>query len=614
LATGSNTPFRSLRAFPLRSLREPALGVNFFTIRVTPFVLKSKLHTLPPPKIEPMIEVRIRPRRWSHFFSVLALIVTTGVATAQQDEKELEPVTSTYAITNATVIQAPGRRVEKATVIIRNGLIQSVGKGLAIPPEAIEIKGDSLFVYAGFIDGLSRTGVTKPKDEGQRERVANPGNPPPERAGITPQTDVRNLLNPGDKSVEELRNTGFTVAQVVPYGVLLPGSASVVALNGKSSDQMVLAGRSSLYSELSANQGVYPSNALGIMAKWRDLYRQAAQAKAYDGMYAANRSGLPRPETNRILEAFYPVVDKSIPVLFKAEKLVDIHRILTLKSDLGFPLVLADVKEGWDVTDKIKASGAKVFLSLDLPEEAKDDKKKDAKTDPETIALEKRKADFIAKYDAQAAVFQKAGIKFGFAALDVKSANVQSHLRRMIKAGLTEDQALAALTTSPAELLGMSDRLGSVDNGKIANLVLSDKPYFDEKAKVKYVFVDGLMFKLEDKPAKKEGEAKVEIAGTWTVISDTPQGKSETSLTISKNGDSNYGGKVTTTRLPQPIDLTKVELDGNSLKYSYAITMNSQSLTIEVDATVDGDTFKGTATAGSYGSFPVEGKKDPKQD
>lgn len=209
-----------------------------------------------------MIPLRIRPR-WSTLLHGLAFCaLVPGSALAQQgqqppEEKELAPVTRTYAITNATIIQGPGRKLEGGTVIIKDGLIQSVGKGLAVPAEAIQIKGDSMHIYAGFIDGLSRTGVTKPKEEGQRERVTNPGNPPPERAGITPQVDVRTLINPADKSIEEMRNAGFTVAQVVPYGVLLPGSATVIALNGKPVDQMVLASKSSLYSELSGNQGVY---------------------------------------------------------------------------------------------------------------------------------------------------------------------------------------------------------------------------------------------------------------------------------------------------------------------------------------------------------------------
>jgi hypothetical protein len=123
----------------------------------------------------------------------------------QQEERELAPVSRTYAITNATVVQGPGRKMEQATVVVKDGLITAVGKNISIPPEAIVIKGDSLHIYAGFIDGLSRTGVIKPKEETNRERPKDPGNPTPEVAGINPQNDVRTALNPGDKSVEEMR-------------------------------------------------------------------------------------------------------------------------------------------------------------------------------------------------------------------------------------------------------------------------------------------------------------------------------------------------------------------------------------------------------------------------
>ncbi|MFN7258922.1 MAG: hypothetical protein ACK5TU_03385, partial [Cyclobacteriaceae bacterium] len=364
---------------------------------------------------------------------VLALLVCSFSLFAQ-DEKELKPVTRTYAITNVNVVQAPGKKVDMATVLIKDGLITAVGKGVAIPADAIVIKADSMYVYAGFIDGLSRVGVTKPKEEVGRDRVKDPGNPAPERAGITPQNDVRGSLNASDKSIEDLRNIGFTVAQVVPYGNLLPGQSSIVLLSGKSADQMVLVSNSSLYSELSGANGVYPNTTMAVIAKWRELYRQASQAKSYQSLYASNRVGLERPGSDRVLEAFYPVIDQRIPVLFKSEKMLDAHRIITLKNDLGFSLMLADVKEGWPVLSKIKVSGAKVFLSLDLPEEAKkDDKKSGGKSDkkadstktkevakPKTAAdlerdaLEKRKSEAIANYTTQASVFNKAGVSFGF--------------------------------------------------------------------------------------------------------------------------------------------------------------------------------------------------------
>jgi imidazolonepropionase-like amidohydrolase len=569
---------------------------------------------------------------------VLALLVCSFSLFAQ-DEKELKPVTRTYAITNVNVVQAPGKKVDMATVLIKDGLITAVGKGVAIPADAIVIKADSMYVYAGFIDGLSRVGVTKPKEEVGRDRVKDPGNPAPERAGITPQNDVRGSLNASDKSIEDLRNIGFTVAQVVPYGNLLPGQSSIVLLSGKSADQMVLVSNSSLYSELSGANGVYPNTTMAVIAKWRELYRQASQAKSYQSLYASNRVGLERPGSDRVLEAFYPVIDQRIPVLFKSEKMLDAHRIITLKNDLGFSLMLADVKEGWPVLSKIKVSGAKVFLSLDLPEEAKkDDKKSGGKSDkkadstkakevakPKTAAdlerdaLEKRKSEAIANYTTQASVFNKAGVSFGFSSLSAKPKDIPANLRRMIAAGLSEDAALAALTTTPAQLLGLSDRMGTVENGKMANLVISDKSYFNEKAKVRYVFVDGVMYKLEVKeenlPAGQAGKsdpnAKVEIEGSWSTVTQTPQGSNDGKVTFKKDG-SGYKGTVSGGRLPAPADLTSVTLEGNKLSYSYSLSFGGNSIKVDVEATVEGDSFKGNASIGLRGSFSIEGTKNPK--
>lgn len=553
-----------------------------------------------------------------------------------QEEPVLGPVSRTYALTNVNIIQAPGRKVDMGTVVIKNGLIQNVGKNISIPADAIVIKADSMYVYAGFIDGLSRVGVTKPKEEQggagrDRERPKDPGNPPAERAGITPQNDVRNALNPEDNSVSELRAVGFTTAQVVPYGGMLPGNSAIVLLGGSSADNMVLVNKTALYSELTNAERVYPSTVIGVMAKWRELYRQASLVKGYDGAYASNRNGIERATPDRISEAFYPVIDKKIPVLFKAEKLLDVNRIATLQSDLGFTLTLAEVKEGWDVINKIKASKAKVFLSLELPEDKKKEEKKEGEkkegekketkpaenkpktpADIEKEALEKRKNDFIAKYTGQASAFQKAGITYGFSTLSVKPKDIPANLRRMIAAGITEDQALAALTTTPAQLLGLSDRLGTIDNGKMANLVVSDKPYFNEKAKVRYVFVDGLMYKQEvkeEKKADKNGKA-AEVAGGWSYTADTPQGKNTGKIKIKKDGDG-YTGTITSSFSEKEYEMKDVAVSGSSLTFYYNADFGGNSLKVEFSLTVDGNSFEGTMTAGNFGSFPVQGTKEP---
>jgi imidazolonepropionase-like amidohydrolase len=556
-----------------------------------------------------------------HQWTSVLLVLLFPVLAFAQDDQELAPVTRTYAITNVNIIQGPGRKIDMGTVLVKDGLITAVGKSVVVPPDAIVIKADSMYIYAGFIDGMNRAGVIKPKEE-TKEKIKDPGNPPADRAGITPQADVRNSLNPADKGLEDLRSVGFTAAQVVPYGNLLPGQAAVVLTGSSSADAMVIVSRSAMYSELTGAPNIYPATILGVMAKWRELYRQASQSKSYEALYASNRSGLERPTTDRTLEAFYPVIDQKMSVLFKSEKLLDATRILTLKNDLNFQLMLADLKEGWPITAKVKASGAKVFLSLDLPEEVKkDDKAKAAPAnnakpqtaaDQEKEALDKRRVDAVANYTSQAANYQKAGIAFGFSGMSVKTKDIPANLRRMIAAGLSEDAALAALTTTPSQMLGLSDRMGTIDNGKMANLVISDKSYFNEKAKVRYVFVDGVMYKMDVKETKKgDPNAKVEIEGSWSTVSQNPQGNVDGKVTFRKDG-SGYKGTVSGGRIPAPVDLNDVTLEGNTLSYNYTITFGSNPVKIEVEVKVEGDTFKGTSSVAQRGSFPIEGSKDPK--
>ena len=560
----------------------------------------------------------------------LALLLLMPAVLFAQDEKDLAPVTRTYAITNVNIIQGLGRKIDQGVIIMKDGLITSVGKGITIPADAIVIKADSMYVYAGFIDGLSHTGVTKPKED-SKERPKDPGNPSPAVAGINPQVDVRSFLNPADKSVEDARSVGFTVAQVVPYGNLLPGQSAIVLMGGKSADDMMLVNKTALYSELTGASNVYPATIIGVMAKWRDLYRNAIISKSNESIYASNRAGLTRPVADHILEAFYPVIEQKMPVLFKAEKILDVQRVFTLKSDLGFPLVLADVKEGWPMINKIKTSGVKVFLSVDLPEEKKkDDKKKDdlpagqagkketapkPKTsgDIEKEGLEKRKAEAIANYAAQASGFQKAGIPFGFSTMSAKAKDIPANLRRMIAAGLSEDAALAALTTTPAQLLGLSDRMGTIDNGKMANLVISDKPYFNEKAKVRYVFVDGIMYKLEAKEApKKTDGVKVVANGSWSYTTETPQGTGTGKLVI-KDDNGNLSGTITNSMANKETEIKNASLDGSTLTFAFDFDAGGNTMTIDVSVGIDGDTFEGTMNVASFGSFPIKGTKDPKK-
>jgi len=552
------------------------------------------------------------------FYMLMAFLIPKQ--SLAQDEVKLSPVSRTYAITNVNIVQAPGRKIEMGTVIIQNGIITVVGKTAKIPADAQIIKADSMYVYAGFIDGLSNIGITKPRDEQRREREKDPGNPSYERAGITPFTEVRSLINPAEKSIEEWRAVGFTTTHTVPYGNMLPGKGAIIQLGGDNADKMILNNNTAVFAQLSGAQGVYPNTVIAVMSKFRELYTNASLNKNYESMYAQNRAGLSRPNSDRVLESFYPVIDKRIPMLFKAERLLDIHRVVNLKNELGFPLMIGDVKEGWDVISKLKTPDTKVFLSLELPEVIKKEEKENveakkdkSRADIEKDALDKRKAETVTNYEAQAAAFRNAGIAFGFSTMSAKSKDVHANIRRMIAAGLPEDVALASLTTTPAQLLGIADRVGTVDNGKIANILITDKPYFDEKAKIRYVFVDGHPYKFEVKEATKRSNnnAKVEIEGSWSMKIESPDGNSTGKVTFKKEGNT-YTGAATSDRMPGSTPLKSVDVDGDNLTFNYVVSVGDTSFEVEVTAKIEGNSFSGSMSVGQWGSFPVEGVKDPR--
>ncbi|ELR72304.1 hypothetical protein C900_01586 [Fulvivirga imtechensis AK7] len=404
---------------------------------------------------------------------------------------------------------------------------------------------------------------------------------------------------------------------------MLPGQGAIILLAGNSPDELVYKGPVSMFSQLHGAAGIYPNTVMGVMAKYRELYRQADQAKSYQKRYIQDASGMERPKSDRVLEAFYPVIDRSMPVAFKAEKVLDIQRVFSLKNELGFNLILGEVKEGWDITDKIKTSGAKVFLSLDLPElkeekKAKADsgkveekEKRKTEVDLERERLELRKEEMIRKFYTQPALFASEGIIHGFSTLEAKSKDIKNHLSKLVENGLSEDAALAALTTSPAQLLGLSATMGSIDNGKLANLVISDKPYFNKESKVKYVFVDGRKFELEDKPKKKHSdEEDVEVSGTWSYTTETPQGAGTGNIVITGE-PGNYSGTITGSFSGDENVLTNITVDGKELSFSFSMNVGGDTLNIDVSVTVDGNTFEGSMTAGVHGSFPIEGERLP---
>jgi len=563
-------------------------------------------------------------------FSCLLVITSNLLA-----QEELGPVTKTFAIKDAYIIQKPGQVLSLGTVIINNGVIQSVGKNVSIPPNAQVLKADSMYVYAGFIDGLSHIGIpqAEKKEEGNTWRQKDAANPTYERAGIQPHLAVRDLLNPKDKSISNMRKLGYTAAHVVPRGKMLPGGGSLILLNGKKADDFIFQDERSMFAQLKGASGVFPATTIAVMSKFRELYHQAKQSKTHELAYSRNPSGMVRPEQDRVLQAFYPVIDQSQKVFFTAPKIKDIHRVLTLQKELNFPLVLANVKQGWLLVDKIKGMRTPVLLSLALPKdkakkEAKKETKKEGdlkkekeekpvvkkekKVSKELSAFQKRQKAALQQYNAQAATFQDKGINFGFTSVDVKPTEVKANLRKMIKNGLKEETAIAALTTIPAQQLGVSKSMGTVEKGKLANLVISDKPYFEEKSNVRFVIVEGKVFEYEvkkKKPKKGNSDTPVKVVGTWNYSINLGGMEAPGTLTL-KEENGTLTGVITNEQADGPADIEDVSLDGNELTFSLVID-DATGAKATITVTIEEDEMEGSIEIPGMGVGDMEGSRIP---
>lgn len=563
-------------------------------------------------------------------FRQILLFVCIGFFSIQlsyaQNSNDAREVTNTYYIKNAFVVQKPGTILSNTSILIKDGMIQSVGPNINIPFDAEVINADSMYVYAGFIDACSHAGVTKPESK-ERPTVNDPGNPPKDIAGITPQKTVREAIGKKlDKSMKDLRELGFGFVHVVPRGLMLPGKGSVLSTGSGTRDNTILKENVSQFAQFKSARRMFPGTTIGVMSQFRDLIKNATYSNQYEKSYAMNPKGLERPTKSAELQALYPVVNNQTPVFFFTPKVKDVNRALILQKELGHKMVLTGVKQGWPLMRSITSSNNPVVLSLTLPKEIKeeneDDKTKDKKDedakkkketkkedDPELKMLNERKKKSHDEYVGQAAMFEKQRVKFSFSTLGTKSKDIRTNILRMIKAGLTENGALAALTTNPASLLGISGMAGTIEQGKIANLFITDKSYFDEKAKIKYVINDGHV--KENKEEKKKKKSKdgepVSVEGTWSYSVEIP-GETQSGTFIIKGSDDDV--KITVTSSDEPsedIQAEDVSLDGSNLTFN--ITVEGMKYAIDIE--IDGSDLEGNVTVGEFGSFPLTGSKNP---
>ncbi|MEM1056062.1 MAG: hypothetical protein AAGI52_11085 [Bacteroidota bacterium] len=545
------------------------------------------------------------------------------------------PISTAHAITNARVIVAPGRILDRATVVVRDGRIVAVGEDAEVPFDATLIEGDSMWVYAGFLDLYSHAGVADAEDV---DYDGEPGDPPRERAGIVPDQDVRTMYNPGDNAVKALREAGFTAAHVTPKEGLFSGMGAVALLRepGRAEylQSIFLPRTETAIAQIDGAGGVYPNTPMGVLSVMREtienVRREQASREAFDG--DANRAL--RPSYDPVMDALQPVLSGDRPLVFYVDGWLDAHRALRATEEMRIPTtLLAGVPDVAPVLDKLLQRGVPFIAPLALPDTVASDSlsrmtplpaptvaspggisfvgaRRTASyrdVDTEEAALTAQRIASVQRAEASPARLAEAEVPFAFGSFGEKGGELRDNLRRMVEAGLSREDALAALTTEAAGLVGLGGAMGTVESGKLANLVVTTGDYFADTTQVRFVFVEGVRHEIEAAKTRATGDpdAEVTAVGTWTYSVETPGGAQTGTMTI-EGTPGDLSGEIT----GQDGDATafdSISLEGDLL----SITFSNEGLAITLTGTIVDDEFEGTADVGSFGSFPFTATRQP---
>jgi hypothetical protein len=495
-----------------------------------------------------------------------------------------------FAIRGVTVVPVSGPRLENATVIISRGVIKAVSKDATVPDEAWVIEGKGLIVYPGFIDSLTDVGIpaapAAPAGEGGSRPQPPLSRGPEDRPGTSPWRNAADEASLSDKRVETWRSAGFTSVISAPKGGLFPGQAALLNLGGERNGDMVVKSPVAVPVSLQPGGGFasFPGSLMGTLAYVRQVWLDTDWSLKAQAIYDKNPRGVARPRYDRTEEALADALENHALVLIPANNATQIRRALELADRWHVNGVLYGGQMSYEVANEIAAKKLPVLVDLKWPEA---DKEADPDDVPSLNILR-----FRDRAPSSPAALAKAGVKFAlYSGAITAPKDILKAAKKSIDAGLSPDAAIRAFTLTPAEIFGVADRLGSIENGKIANLVVTDGDIFDEKTKIKFVFVDGRKFTIRE-PEKPKDPPKGDLTGKWKLSYATPDGPEEATVDMVMASDGSLSGSLSSPHGNANIISGYLSAD----KFSFTINLPIEGSPTDVlfTGTFDGTTMKGS--------------------
>ena len=521
-------------------------------------------------------------------------IVVSSVIAVSCFAEETKPVTGLrenpaeiHAFIHAHIITAPSEEIKSGTLVIRDGLIEAVGENIQPPSDARIWDVSGMTIYPGLIEPYTNIGFKTDYKDSPAPRYWN--------KRIRPEREALDMFDPASTEYKKLRDLGFTTAMLVPKQGIFCGSASIVTLAEGNFEERVL--RKNLAQALRWETGGYndyPGSQMGVIA----LIRQSIlDAQWYPNAQAAYKKNpnQPAPESNLSLEKLLPVFGGSVPLLVDINTEQRLWQIQNLEKEFGLKTWYLGSGYEYRQLDAVKKAKSPLILPLNFPD------KPHAETMQDSLELSTTALRHWDWAPSNPAVLEREGIAFSLTTSRLeKPEEFYKKLSLAVERGLPKYTALAALTTRPAELLGISDQLGSLRKGKRAHFLITDGDLFGEKTKRLQLWIDGKQFILAEKP-------KINIAGLWDIRIPAAEAKMQCVTIELKMDNAVVSGSITpvTTAIP----LKWAELDHNRLAFYWdGKDMNLPGV-IRCNGLVEETTISGQGTLPDGKSFQWQAKK-----
>ncbi len=474
-----------------------------------------------------------------------AAALVAALALAAAADSTAADLPGVFALVNAKVVPAPGKSIDKGTIVIRDGSVTAVGPtgAVSVPADATEIDLAGKTVYAGLIDPY----VTLGRLAGKKERPAEDDlaagrlrptpspTPAPEAAGnvhpvsrVTPERRASAELRVNAEALTALRESGFTVVNAVPDTGVFRGHSAVLSLGDGPVSKNLVTARATQVVSLDApgreGGGEYPASKMGVAAVVRQTFSDARWYRDAEAAWKA-RPSLPRPDRVEAWAALGDAVSGSEPVLFETSDVLALLRAGKLAAEAGLKPRVVGGADAYVLMDEVKALSPEIILTLAFPAAPSVD------DDDDWVDVSLPRLRHWDRAPSNPRWLRDAGLTFALTTHGLPETEaLPERVKKARARGLSADDLLAAFTTVPAKMLGLEGRVGEIAAGKSANLVVVEGTLFGEKSRVVTTWVDGKPYEVKPKRGSLKGTWKLD-GGRLEIRSDPRTGALTASVT-----------------------------------------------------------------------------------